>query len=232
MRLVPERERMIRAVLKTTLTWHQRFGTELISPDIAAALARLPREQFVDQQLDVDPYDDEPARIPCGQRLSAPSIVALMTQMLHVEPSHRVLELGTGSGYQASVLAQLVREVVTVEILEPLAEAAGKRLRQLGFHNVVVLAGDGRLAADRWAPFDRILVTACLKARPDALLGQLREGGRLLTPLFHPDPPPRQRLFAFDKLLGTVIESTEVMPVQFFPVLDHPDERFISFDQV
>src|SRR5208282_1563297 len=132
---------------------------------------------FVAPALTDNAYADQALPIACGQTISQPYVVAYMTEQLEVEPQHRVLEVGTGSGYQAAILSRLAREVVSIERYRTLAETARDRLKTLGFTNVTVLAGDGFAGAPDKAPFDRIIVTAAAEEVPEALVDQLAEGG-------------------------------------------------------
>src|SRR5262249_46481700 len=150
---------------------------------VLRALDDVPRERFVGDRFAGDAYADRALPIACGQTISQPFVVAYMTEQLGVRPEHKVLEVGTGSGYQAAVLSRLAREVVTVERYRTLADAARKRLATLGYRNVEVSVGDGFAGVPEQAPFDRIIVTAAAETVPDALVAQLAEGGILLLPL-------------------------------------------------
>lgn len=150
---------------------------------VLAALERVPRPAFVPQSLRSHAYEDCALAIGLGQTISAPSVVGKMTQTLAVQPGDSVLEIGTGCGYQAAVLACLARRVTTIERHGPLASSAARRLSQLGFLNVSVRHGDGFLGAPDQAPFDAIMVTAAAPHLPQALVKQLADGGRLMIPL-------------------------------------------------
>jgi protein-L-isoaspartate(D-aspartate) O-methyltransferase len=158
-------------------------GRGISDQRLLAAMGRVPRHLYVAQELQAQAYDDHPLPIAEGQTISQPYVVALMTETLRLLPSDRVLEIGTGSGYQAAVLAELVREVFTIEIRKPLAETAGQRLRELGYRNVRVRYGDGYYGWEEAAPFDAIIVTAAANHVPPSLLKQLKDGGRLILPL-------------------------------------------------
>lgn len=150
---------------------------------VLTAMRTVPRHEFIPPEVQAQAYEDHPVSIACGQTISQPYIVAVMTELLALRPQDRVLEIGTGSGYQTAVLAELVREVVSVERHQALAESASACLKRLNFTNVTVVRGDGTQGhADR-APYDAILVTAGSPQTPPALLGQLAEGGRLLCPV-------------------------------------------------
>jgi protein-L-isoaspartate(D-aspartate) O-methyltransferase len=150
---------------------------------VLRAMDEVPREHFVAPGFADSAYADQALPIACGQTISQPFVVAYMTEQLEVAPQHRVLEIGTGSGYQAAVLSRLVREVVSIERYRTLAEAARGRLKTLGYANVTVRAGDGMAGAPDLAPFDRIMVTAAAENIPEALTAQLAVGGKMILPL-------------------------------------------------
>src|SRR6202034_3850006 len=147
---------------------------------VLRAMDAVPREHFVAADYAASAYADQALPIACGQTISQPYVVAYMTEQLDVSPQHRVLEIGTGSGYQAAVLSRIAREVVSVERYRTLADAARDRLKTLGYSNVIVINGDGFAGAAELAPFDRIMVTAAAETVPDALVGQLGEGGKMV----------------------------------------------------
>lgn len=156
---------------------------EQLDPAIRDAIARVPRHRFVPSDWAASAYANRPLPIGHGQTISQPFIVALMTQLLDPQPTHRVLEIGTGSGYQAAVLAHLVERVHTIEIVPPLGEQAAERLRELGYDNVKVRIGDGYLGWPEAAPFNGILLTAAPPSVPQPLIDQLARGGRLVAPV-------------------------------------------------
>ena len=178
------------------------------------AMAKVPREKFVAKELQARAYEDRPLPIGYGQTISQPFIVAFMTQELKPKPTDRILEVGTGSGYQAAVLAELVAEVYTIEIVKPLAESAEVRLRELGYKNVHVKAGDGYKGWREHAPFDAIIVTAAPDHVPQPLVEQLREGGRMIIPV---GKTFAQELYLLEKR-GGVVKQTAVIPVKFVPL--------------
>jgi len=174
---------------------------------VIEALIEVPRHIFVDQGLWPKAYGDHALPIGCGQTISQPSTVARMSELLEVDKSHRVLELGTGSGYQTAVLARLARHVYSVERLRPIAEQARRNLRRLGVVNVSLKIDDGTLGWEDRGPFDRILVTAGGPELPAALLAQLAAGGKLLIPVGGAD---RQRLVSVRRRAdGSLSESDE-----------------------
>lgn len=150
---------------------------------VLAAFLKVPRHKFVRSQDLWCAYDDYPLPIGYGQTISQPYIVALMTELLELQGNEQVLEIGTGSGYQAAILAELAKEVITIERIPELARRARQVLMSLGYRNVTVLIGDGSLGAPEFAPFDAIIVTAAAPHPPKALLAQLKDGGRLVIPI-------------------------------------------------
>jgi protein-L-isoaspartate(D-aspartate) O-methyltransferase len=150
---------------------------------VLRAMDEVPRERFVEGDFTDIAYADQALPISCGQTISQPYVVAYMTEQLGVHPHHRVLEVGTGSGYQAAVLSRLAREVVSVERYRTLAEQARERLQALGYNNVEVVVGDGFAGVPARAPYDRIIVTAAAEQVPQALLDQLADNGVMVLPL-------------------------------------------------
>ena len=158
-------------------------GERRLAPRVLEALAKVPREQFVPVDLSARAYDNRPLPIGHGQTISQPLIVAVMTHLLRLRPEARVLEIGTGSGYQTAILAELAREVVTIEVVEDLATAAQSKLEALGYRNIEYRRGDGAAGCPERAPFDGIMVTAAARTIPPALIEQLTPGGRLVIPI-------------------------------------------------
>jgi protein-L-isoaspartate(D-aspartate) O-methyltransferase len=161
----------------------------IADPTVLRAMDAVPRERFVSREMAGNAYADHAMPIDCGQTISQPYVVAYMTEHLGVLPHHRVLEIGTGSGYQAAVLSRLAREVVTVERYRTLAEQARERLHDLGYGNVEVMVGDGLAGVPDRAPFDRILVTAAAEDVPQTVVAQLGEGGVMVLPVGPHDGP-------------------------------------------
>ncbi len=155
----------------------------IADPAVLRALDAVPRERFVEADFIDKAYSDQALPIACGQTISQPYVVAYMTEQLEVRPHHRVLEVGTGSGYQAAVLSRLAREVVSIERYRTLAEQARERLRALGYDNVDVVVGDGLGGVPDRAPYDRIIVTAAAETVPQALIDQLADDGVMVLPL-------------------------------------------------
>ncbi len=189
-------------------------GRDIRNRRVLDAMAAVPRHEFVPKALWKFAYSDDPLPIGYGQTISQPFIVAFMTEQLDPKPTDRVLEIGTGSGYQAAVVSRLVAEVYTIEIIEPLAKRAEAALKRLGYNNVKVLAGDGYHGWPEHAPFDAIIVTCAPDHIPQPLVGQLREGGRMIIPV---GPSDNQQLYLLQKL-GTKVEQQAILPVRFVPM--------------
>jgi protein-L-isoaspartate(D-aspartate) O-methyltransferase len=183
---------------------------------VLRAMDEVPREHFVSTELVDSAYADQALPIACGQTISQPYVVAYMTEQLEVEPQHHVLEVGTGSGYQAAILSRLARDVVSVERYRTLADTARERLKTLGFTNVTIIAGDGFAGVPAQAPFDRIIVTAAAEEVPQALVAQLAEGGKMMLPL-----GPRDGTQHLVKLTKTVqgLSRQNLIAVRFVPLL-------------
>lgn len=205
--------RDIRREVELTRSW---IGKEELDPRVMAAMAKVPRHEFVPQEFDYLAYNDGPLGIGHGQTISQPYIVALMTDLLRPQGGDVVLEVGTGSGYQAAVLSLLVKQVFSVEIVAPLAQESTARLRRLGYDNVTVRCGDGYLGWEEHAPFDAVIVTAAALAPPPPLLEQLKCGGRMVIPVGM--PYGRQNLSVIDKDEQGSVATTEVLPVAFVPL--------------
>jgi len=184
---------------------------------VLRAMDEVPREYFVAAGFTETAYADQALPIACGQTISQPFVVAYMTEKLEVEPQHRVLEIGTGSGYQAAILARLAREVVSIERYRTLADAARERLKTLGYTNVTIRSGDGMAGAPDLAPFDRVMVTAAAEEVPEALVAQLAEGGKMVLPV-----GPRhdaQYIVRLTKQPGGALTREELIAVRFVPLL-------------
>jgi protein-L-isoaspartate(D-aspartate) O-methyltransferase len=194
----------------------QLQARDITDPRVLAAMGKVPRDRFVPEDLRSQAYEDYPLPIGLGQTISQPYIVALMTQWAEVKPGDKVLEVGTGSGYQAAVLAELSDRVFSIELLPELAEAARTRLRDLGYGRVQVKSGDGYKGWPEEAPFDAILVTATAPEVPPALKAQLKEGGRLVIPVGAPESV--QELLLLRKVKGELKEERRV-PVRFVPLV-------------
>ncbi len=184
---------------------------------VLRAMDEVPREYFVAADFADSAYADRALPIACGQTISQPYVVAYMTEQLDVEPAHRVLEIGTGSGYQTAILSRLAREVVSIERYRTLAETASVRLKTLGYSNVTILVGDGAEGLTHTPPFDRILVTAAAEEIPERLVAQLAPGGKMLLPLGPHDGP--QRLVKLTKEASGELTRENLVAVRFVPLL-------------
>jgi protein-L-isoaspartate(D-aspartate) O-methyltransferase len=183
---------------------------------VLRAMDEVPREHFVSAELVDAAYADQALPIACGQTISQPYVVAYMTERLDLRPDHHVLEVGTGSGYQAAVLSRLARDVVTVERYRTLAESARVRLETLGYTNIEVIVGDGLSGVPSRAPYDRILVTAAAEDVPRALIEQLSEGGVMVLPLG--SHAASQVLVKLTKNKDRIARE-DLLPVRFVPLL-------------
>jgi protein-L-isoaspartate(D-aspartate) O-methyltransferase len=206
-RFTAERRRMVQEQLSSP-------GYNITNARVLAALGKVPRHRFVPAELRHQAYADGPLPIGHGQTISQPYIVAFMTGQLDPQPMDRVLEIGTGSGYQAAVLAQLVAEVYTIEIVEALAQRAEVDLKRLGYTNIHVRAGDGCQGWPEAAPFDAIIVTCAPEKVPPPLVEQLKDGGRMIIPV---GPMGDQELVLLRKR-GEQLEQRAVLSVRFVPM--------------
>jgi protein-L-isoaspartate(D-aspartate) O-methyltransferase len=192
----------------------QLRARDIRDPRVLDAMREVPRHQFVPESERADAYGDFPLPIGYAQTISQPYIVGFMTQALQVASEHKVLEIGTGSGYQAAILGRLAREVYTIEIVEPLAGRSRALLQQLGFKNVHVRTGNGYLGWPEQAPFDRIMVTAAPPEVPAALIAQLKIGGRMAIPVGSTSQQLRI-LRRTDEGMDTI----DTLPVRFVPMV-------------
>jgi protein-L-isoaspartate(D-aspartate) O-methyltransferase len=183
--------------------------------DVLNAMERVPRHEFIPAQYMSQAYADHPLPIGYGQTISQPYIVALMSELLALQPGYRVLEIGTGSGYQAAILGEIVAEVYTVEIIKPLAAEAGERLARLGCANIHVRCADGYFGWEECAPYDAIIVTAAAAEIPPPLLQQLKDGAKLVIPIG--PPGGYQTLWEITKT-GGEIRKRDVTGVLFVPL--------------
>ena len=195
----------------------QLRGRDIDDPRVLEAMGRVERHRFVPEAARRNAYDDSPLPIGHGQTISQPYIVAFMTQALDVHPDHRVLEIGTGSGYQAAILAEIVKELYTIEIVPELGERARATLAELGYKNVQVRIGNGYLGWPEHAPYDRIIVTAAPDEIPPALVGQLRIGGSMAIPVGVGD----QELRILRRTEQGLV-TTKTLPVRFVPMVGKP----------
>ncbi len=183
---------------------------------VIESMLTVPREKFVPDKYKKSAYWDQPLPIGYGQTISQPYIVALMTELLSVDEDDIVLEIGTGSGYQAAVLSEIVKNVYTIEIIEPLGLKAEKRLKQLGYSNILVKIGDGYFGWEEYSPFDAIIVTAAASHIPPPLLKQLKNGGKMCIPVGQPYYVQVLKLIEKDEK-GS-IRVWDIIPVRFVPL--------------
>jgi protein-L-isoaspartate(D-aspartate) O-methyltransferase len=191
-------------------------GRGIRDPRVLAAVRSVPRAKFIPKTLRAHALDDRPLEIGWGATISQPYIVAAMTEMLDVRPEYKVLEIGTGSGYQAAILSQLAREVCSVEVVPELAERATALLYELGYSNVRVRLGDGYAGWPEDAPFDRIILTAAPEELPEALVDQLAGPGRLVAPV---GEPAHQDLYIVDKSADGEVKVRRMFGVSFVPMV-------------
>ena len=199
-------------------------GRDITNARVLTAMGKVPRHEFVPERLRAQAYQDRPLPIGHGQTISQPYIVAFMTEQLEPRPADRVLEIGTGSGYQAAVLAELVSQVYTIEIIEDLAKRAATDLQRLGYTNVQVRAGDGYKGWPEAAPFDAIIVTCAPEKVPQPLIDQLKDGGRMIIPV---GPGWDQELVLLRKH-GNRLEQRAVLPVRFVPMTGQSQKSEVS----
>ncbi|MBA7512566.1 Protein-L-isoaspartate O-methyltransferase [subsurface metagenome] len=215
---------------KKVLSWDKVARNEMVKNQIVArgitdktiinAMLEVKRHKFVPKNIEKFAYNDYPLPIGDDQTISQPYIVALMTEKLGLKHEDRVLEIGTGSGYQAAILSLIVKEVYTIEIIPSLANSSSQRLREFGFSNVQVRCGDGFLGWSEAAPFDAVIITCAPPEVPEPLIEQLVEGGRLIVPLGE----GFQMLTLFKKIEGK-LEKTEIIPVRFVPMKGMIEEQ-------
>ena len=210
---VAARDRLVEAIAAAA----RRNGLGSLDPRVLQAMRAVPRHRFVPDGLQAEAYRDRPLPIGSGQTISQPFIVALMTHLLALTPKARVLEIGTGCGYQTAVLAEIADAVFTLEVIPELQEAAMRRLAGLGYRNIRGRLGDGWAGWPEEAPFDAIVVTAAAARVPDRLVEQLREGGRLVLPVGAPQEPQWLR-----RLQRTPegLSEADILPVRFVPMVE------------
>lgn len=214
--MVRERQAMVAEVVSMARTFGAGTGRDTIDARIVAVLGSVPRHEFVPLALRPEAYDNRPLPIGYGQTISQPYIVAVMTDLLRVGAGDTALEIGTGSGYQAAVLAALGVRVSTIEIVEPLAREAAERLRRLGYGKVATKIGDGYHGWPEQGSFDAIIVTAAASHVPPPLVRQLKPGGRMVIPVGAAFQP--QQLVLVEKRPDGTVTARQVMPVSFVPL--------------
>lgn len=211
-----DRERLISEIEAGVRATSAEIGRDELDERVLDAMRAVKRHEFVPRNDRGRAYLNRPLPIGYGQTISQPYIVAIMTDLLEVDSNDKVLEVGTGSGYQAAVLSKIVDEVHSVEIIEPLASSARKRLARLGYDNVSVTHGDGYYGLPNEAPFDAIIVTAAAGRVPPPLLRQLARGGRMLIPVGNPFSV--QQLMLIEKGPDGRISTRQILPVRFVPL--------------
>jgi protein-L-isoaspartate(D-aspartate) O-methyltransferase len=209
-------QQMLREIERTVGQTRSAIGREALDVRVLQALADVPRHEFVPAQLQAHAYENRPLPIGYGQTISQPYIVALMTDLLQVDSSSVVLEVGTGSGYQAAIMGALTSSVYSIEIVEPLGQQAAARLNRLGFDNVRVRIADGYYGWEEHAPYDAIIVTAAGSHVPPPLIRQLKSGGRMVIPVG--GRFMTQQLLLIKKEQGGSITTRQILPVAFVPL--------------
>jgi len=212
----PARQLMVAEIRADAAATARHIGKADLDPRVLDALGRVPRHEFVPADLQSRAYENRPLPIGYGQTISQPYIVALMTDLAALQPGGRVLELGTGSGYQAAVAAALGTRVYTIEIVPELGESARARLARLSVREVTVRVGDGYEGWPEHAPFDAILVTAAASHIPPPLVRQLAPGGRMVIPVGSPFSP--QQLTVVEKSAEGAVRTRQLLPVLFVPL--------------
>jgi protein-L-isoaspartate(D-aspartate) O-methyltransferase len=210
-------QRMISDIESEVKYTRRMIGKDELDPRVMDVMARVPRAEFVPPELQYAAFDNGPLPIGCGQTISQPYIVALMTDMLQLESDHRVLEIGTGSGYQTAILSLLCEKVYTMEVVRELSEAAAKRLKRLGYNNIETCAGSGYDGWAEHAPYDGIIVTAAATHIPPALIDQLKADGRLVIPVGQ--PYSHQELMLVEKDQQGESHVRSVLGVAFVPLV-------------
>lgn len=209
------RHKMVEEVVADVAAEISYSGGSTLSPSVVAAMQKVKRHLFVPPSQIVNAYLNRPLPIGYGQTISQPLIVAMMTDLMQVKKDDKVLEIGTGSGYQAAILAEIVKSVYSIEIIHPLGKQAAKRLKLLGYKNVEVKLGDGYYGWPEEALFDAIIVTAAASHVPPPLLKQLKPGGKMLIPLgMH---FMAQYLMLVEKQMDGSVTSKQILPVRFVP---------------
>jgi protein-L-isoaspartate(D-aspartate) O-methyltransferase len=209
-----QRERLVRDSME---------GRGIRNPSVLRAMRETPRHEFMPPEVRQYAYQDRPVPIGYEQTISQPSLVAFMTETLDVNKQHRVLEIGTGSGYQAAVLAAVAKEVYTIEIVPELARSSAETLTRLGHGNIFTRQGNGYLGWPEQAPFDRIILTAAPPELPQALVDQLKSGGKLLAPVGR--TALEQELLLVEKSETGKISKRSVLPVRFVPMVQQPSSK-------
>ena len=214
--LIDLRLNMVDAIAQHALVSGDRIGKEALDERVMEAMRRVPRHEFVPAEVRNYAYFDTPLPIGSGKTISQPFMAAVMTDLLDLEPTDTILEIGTGLGYHTAVLAELAAAVYTIEIVEELGGLARKKLFELGYANIHVRIGDGGAGWAEHAPFDKMLVAAAPTSVPDLLLLQLKPGGRMVIPV---GPEAAQELVLIEKGDDEVCQARNIFPVRFAPMV-------------
>ncbi|MCK5322594.1 MAG: protein-L-isoaspartate(D-aspartate) O-methyltransferase [Desulfobulbaceae bacterium] len=210
------RRGMIQAIEKDVRQTSRYLDRKSLDPAVMSAMVHVPRHEFVPASYRGSAYENRPLPIGHGQTISQPYIVAIMSDLLNIKKEDQVLEIGTGSGYQAAILGELAKKVFTIEIVKPLAEQAAKRLKRLGYDNVEVRQGDGYYGWEEHAPFDAVIVTAAASHIPPPLIRQLKPGGRMMIPVGTRFMV--QQLVLVEKNNRGKVTTRQLLPVMFVPL--------------
>ena len=206
------RQRMVAEIAVQTIFLTGRLGRAALDRRVTDVMSKVPRHEFVPLELQPLAYANMPLPIGYQKTISQPFIVALMTDLLNLQPADVVLEVGTGLGYQSAILAEFARRVYSIELIEDLALEARERLGRQGYTNIEIRVGDGRAGWPAHAPFDKIIVTAAPDLVPPTLIYQLKPGGKMIVPAGLPD---EQQLLLVDKDKQGLVSTKEILPVQF-----------------
>jgi protein-L-isoaspartate(D-aspartate) O-methyltransferase len=205
-------DQMVQVIAAHALYAREQLGKDSLDEKVLRAMGRIPRHEFVPAELVAYAYADQPLPIGCDKTISQPFIVALITDLLDIQPGDKVLEIGTGLGYHAAILAELAQQVYSIEIIDELAVQAKRRLGLLGYGNIAIRTGNGEYGWPEHAPYDKIVVCAASELLPAALIGQLKRGGRMVVPSGLADA---QTLMLVEKTAEGRIKTREVLPVRF-----------------
>ena len=214
------RQQMIGEVVAETVFLTPQLGKAALNARVIEVIAKIPRHEFVPVELQPYAYMNRPLPIGYDKTISQPFIIAVMTDLLEPQSGDVVLEVGAGAGYQAAILAELVKQVYSIEIIEELGLAAIRRLQRLGYHNIEVRIGNGYYGWHEHAPFDKIMVTAAPDLIPPPLIEQLKPGGRMVIPTGIPD---KQQLVLVEKTESGKVVTKDILPVRFSPLEESGD---------
>jgi protein-L-isoaspartate(D-aspartate) O-methyltransferase len=214
--------RMLEDIKRETVLTAFLTGRKTLSPEVMEAMGEVPREQFVAPEMASEAFDNGPLPIGYGQTISQPFIVALMTELLEIKETDKILEIGTGSGYQTAILSLLAGQVYTVEVIESLSIEAAARFKKLNYPNIHVKTGNGYEGWPEQAPYDGIIVTAAAPYVPEPLIEQLKAGGSLVIPVGR--PYEHQELIVLEKQGRGANKISKILDVAFVPLVDHPNK--------